>query len=253
MTLILNEVYSGYRQVPVIHNINLKITPGEVVGLVGLNGAGKSTLLKTILGLLPTQSGTITLNHHTLAENHTAYAKQIAYIPETPILYEELTLREHIEMTALGYDLSVEDALQRAEPLLEIFRLNQHLDWFPTHFSKGMKQKVMIICALITNAQLLIIDEPFLGLDPLAIRDFTQLIQQAQKMGKMVLFTTHILSIADQFCDRYILLSQGKIVGNGNLNQLRKQFDMPTASLDDIYIAMAEGAIGQVNGSGAYD
>lgn len=248
MTLILNNVYSGYRQVPVVHDINFKITPGEVVGLVGLNGAGKSTLLKTILGLLPAQSGEITLNHRTLKENHTEYAKQIAYIPETPVLYEELTLREHIEMTALGYDLSVEVAFERAKPLLEIFRLDQHLDWFPTHFSKGMKQKVMIICAIITNAQLLIIDEPFLGLDPLAIRDFTQLIQQAQDTGKMVLFTTHILSIADQFCDRFILLSQGRIVGNGNLNQLRKQFNMPQATLDDIYIAMAEGATGQLNG-----
>lgn len=253
MTLILNNVYSGYRQVPVVHGITFQITPGEVVGLVGLNGAGKSTLLKTILGLLPAQSGVITLNHRTLKENHTGYAKQIAYIPETPVLYEELTLREHIEMTALGYDLSAEAAFERAKPLLEIFRLDQHLEWFPTHFSKGMKQKVMIICAIITNAQLLIIDEPFLGLDPLAIRDFTQLIQQAQDTGKMVLFTTHILSIADQFCDRFILLSQGRIVGNGNLNQLRKQFNMPQATLDDIYIAMAEGATGQLNGGDSFE
>lgn len=240
MSLELRNVASGYRQVPVIQQITFDIKMGEVVGLIGLNGAGKSTLLKTILGLLKVQQGEITLNGTTILDNHQAYSSQIAYIPETPILYEELTLKEHIEMVGLGYNIPKEEVMKRAEPLLKLFRLDQNLNWFPTHFSKGMKQKVMIICAFVTDAKLLIVDEPFLGLDPLAIRDLTQLMREAAQAGKAILFTTHVLSMTYELCDRYLLLQQGRLVGEGNLVALQAQFNMPGASLDDIYIRMTE-------------
>ena len=103
-----------------------------------------------------------------------------------------------------------------------------------------MKQKVMIVCALITNAKVLIIDEPFLGLDPLAIRDFTNLLKERAENGSAVLFTTHMLSIASDLCDSYLILSKGELVGQGDLEDLRTQFKDPQASLDDIYIAMTE-------------
>ena len=108
----------------------------------------------------------------------------MAYIPETPILYEELTLREHIELTIMAYGLEAKSAWQRAQKLLELFRLENKLDWFPANFSKGMKQKVMIVCAFITEAKLYIIDEPFLGLDPLATQDLLDLIDQKSKLGR---------------------------------------------------------------------
>lgn len=120
--------------------------------------------------------GSIALNGVTLAQDPQSYKSQIAYIPETPILYEELTLKEHLEMTMLAYGLDQEQAWQRAHDLLKTFRLANKLDWFPANFSKGMKQKVMIVCAFITNAKLFIIDEPFLGLDPLAVHDLLALI-----------------------------------------------------------------------------
>ena len=118
MVLVVNNLISGYRQVPVIKEIDFNISQGEIVGLVGLNGAGKSTLLKTILGLLTPMSGEISLNGETITKDHQAYAQQIAYIPETPILYEELTLQEHLEMTALGYDIPLEIVMERAQPML---------------------------------------------------------------------------------------------------------------------------------------
>lgn len=240
MVLKVRNVSSGYRQVPVVQNISFDINMGEIVGLVGLNGAGKSTLLKTILGLLKLQKGEIKLNGQTILENHQAYASQIAYIPETPILYEELTLREHIEMVGLGYNIPKDQVMLRAEPLLKLFRLNKQLNWFPTHFSKGMKQKVMIICAFITDASLFIIDEPFLGLDPLAIRDLAQLMKDKAQAGKGILFTTHVLSMTDSLCDNYLMLQGGQLVAKGNLASLRQQFQMPQASLEDIYIKMTE-------------
>lgn len=240
MSLQVSNIYSGYRQVPVLKDISFDIEMGEIVGLIGLNGAGKSTLLKTILGLLEPQKGNIHLNGKTILDNHKAYAEQIAYIPETPILYEELTLQEHLEITALGYDISKDEVMKRAEPLLKLFRLDKNLNWFPTHFSKGMKQKVMVICALVTDAKLLIIDEPFLGLDPLAIRDFTNILRERAKQGTAILFTTHVLTIASDLCNRYLMLQTGQLVGQGDLDSLRQQFQMPNASLDDIYVEMTE-------------
>ena len=171
MALEVKNLVGGYSQIPVLKQVSLAVQPGELVGLIGLNGAGKSTTLNHIIGLLRPFSGTITLNGLTLAENPAEYKQQIAYVPETPILYDELTLREHLELTMNAYGLDHEAAWQRAHKLLKLFRLDNKLDWFPANFSKGMKQKVMICCAFMTNAKLLIVDEPFYGLDPLAVHD----------------------------------------------------------------------------------
>ena len=245
MGLEVKDLSSGYRQVPVIKDINFNIDFGQVVGLVGLNGAGKSTLLKTILGLLSPLSGEITINQRSIIESHRDYAQQIAYIPEVPILYDELTLREHLEMTALGYDIHLDTLMERAQPLLKQFRLDKYMDWFPTHFSKGMKQKVMIICALVTDAKLLIIDEPFLGLDPLAIRDFIALLKERADQGTAILLTTHMLSTTADLCDAYLMMKEGRLVAQGSLADLQTQFNLQGSSLDDIYIKMANQENGQ--------
>ena len=245
MGLEVKDLSSGYRQVPVIKDINFNIDFGQVVGLVGLNGAGKSTLLKTILGLLSPLSGQVTINQQSIIESHRDYAQQIAYIPEVPILYDELTLREHLEMTALGYDIHLDTLMERAQPLLKQFRLDKYMDWFPTHFSKGMKQKVMIICALVTDAKLLIIDEPFLGLDPLAIRDFIALLKERADQGTAILLTTHMLSTTADLCDAYLMMKEGRLVAQGSLADLQTQFNLQGSSLDDIYIKMANQENGQ--------
>lgn len=161
MTLTLQHVTGGYGPIPVLKNISFEIHDHELVGLIGLNGAGKSTTIKEIMGLLQPQSGTITLDGLSLKKDPQAYRQKIGYIPETPVLYEELTLKEHIEITAMAYDIAPEVARERAADLLKVFRLENRIDWFPANFSKGMKQKVMILCALITEPSLLIVDEPF--------------------------------------------------------------------------------------------
>src|SRR5690625_3615147 len=122
-------------------------------------------------------SGEIRVDGITISEDAENYRRHLAYIPETPVLYEELTLKEHIEVTAMAYGIDSEEAFKRATPLLEKFRLKERLDWFPAFFSKGMKQKVMIVCAFLIQSNALIIDEPFIGLDPLGIRDLLQLIE----------------------------------------------------------------------------
>lgn len=240
MSIEINNLSSGYRRIPVIKHINAQLDPGEVVSLIGLNGAGKSTLLKTILGLIQPLEGEVLLNGISLLDDQMCYAGSIGYIPETPILYEELTLREHLEMVALGYQLPLDLIMERAQPMLEKFRLADKLDWFPTHFSKGMKQKVMIICAFVTDATIFIIDEPFLGLDPVGIQDLMNLMRQRAKTGATILFTTHVLSMADQLADRYLLMRSGEVVADGNLSQLQEQFELPGATMDEIYLKLAE-------------
>lgn len=242
MSLVVKNMSSGYRGIPVLKKINFTIPYGEIVGLIGLNGAGKSTLLKTILGLIKPIEGHITIGNQTINEHQSQFSQQLAYIPETPVLYEELTLKEHLEMTALGYGLPIETVMERAKPLLKLFRLENHLNWFPIHFSKGMKQKVMIICAMVTDAKVMIIDEPFLGLDPLAIKHFTELLQQRAQQGTAIIFTTHVLMIAEQLCDQYLMLQAGEIIANGDLKTIQEQFGQPEATLDELYVQMTEAA-----------
>ena len=238
--LEITNLTGGYVHVPVLKDVSFTVESGKLVGLIGLNGAGKSTTINEIIGLLTPYSGEINIDGLTLRTNPREYRQQIGYIPETPSLYEELTLREHIETVAMAYGIEQEQAFERVEPLLKMFRLDQKLDWFPVHFSKGMKQKVMIICAFVVDPSLFIVDEPFLGLDPLAISDLIQLLDEEKKKGKSILMSTHVLDSAEKMCDSFVILHKGQVRAKGDLTQLRQAFDMPEASLNDIYLALTK-------------
>ncbi|MBB1063670.1 ABC transporter ATP-binding protein [Limosilactobacillus fastidiosus] len=239
MALEVKKLVGGYSRIPVLKDVSFQVKAGELVGLIGLNGAGKSTTINHVIGLLQPFSGEITLNGVNLQKDPVDYKKQLAYVPETPILYDELTLREHIELTIKAYELKYDDAWKRAHKLLKIFRLDNKLDWFPANFSKGMKQKVMICCALMIDAKLLIVDEPFYGLDPLAVHDLLELIEEKKKAGTAVLMSTHVLDTAQRYCDRFVLLANGKVRAHGTLDELRQKADRPGESLDDIYLSLA--------------
>ena len=238
--LEIKNLTGGYVHVPVLKDVSFTVESGQLVGLIGLNGAGKSTTINEIIGLLMPYSGEIKIDGLTLGEDATNYRKKIGYIPETPSLYEELTLREHIETVAMAYGIEQNLAFERVESLLKMFRLDQKLDWFPVHFSKGMKQKVMIICAFVVDPSLFIVDEPFLGLDPLAISDLIQLLDEEKKKGKSILMSTHVLDSAEKMCDSFVILHKGQVRAKGDLPQLRQAFDMPEASLNDIYLALTK-------------
>ena len=238
MTLTVKHLSGGYFQHPVLKDLNFEIANGELVALIGLNGAGKSTTIKEIIGLLKPTSGTIEIDGLSLNKSASQYRQKIGFIPESPVLYEELTLREHIEVTAIAYDIPMDVAMQRADKLLKTFRLEKRLDWFPANFSKGMKQKVMIVCAFLIEPSLYIIDEPFLGLDPLAIHALLELLKEEKAKGKSILMSTHVLSTAEKYCDRFIFLHEGQIKSQGTLAQIKEQFAMPDASLDELYLAL---------------
>lgn len=238
--LELKDVTGGYTRKPVIKDLNFSIGQGELVGLIGLNGAGKSTTIKHIIGTLIPQKGEIRLNGVTLQEDIEKYRSSFSYIPETPVLYEELTLKEHLELTAMAYGIDEKTLKERSEKLLEEFRMEKRLNWFPSHFSKGMKQKVMIMCTFLVEPSLYIIDEPFIGLDPLAIQSLLEQISERKRKGASVLMSTHVLSTAEKYCDRIIFLHEGRVRAQGTMDDLRKAFGMPNATLDDLYIAMTK-------------
>uniref|UniRef100_UPI003F69296B ABC transporter ATP-binding protein n=1 Tax=Streptococcus pluranimalium TaxID=82348 RepID=UPI003F69296B len=236
--LKIDHLVGGYVNIPVLKDISFEVSSGEVVGLIGLNGAGKSTTISEIIGLLQPYQGSVTLDGLQLLENPESYRRKIGYIPETPILYEELTLQEHLDTVALAYGLGEQQELR--QKLLQLFRLEDKLDWYPINFSKGMKQKVMIIAALMIEPSLLIVDEPFLGLDPLAIRDLTTIIAEEKAKGTAVLMSTHVLDSAEKMCDRFVILHHGEILAKGSLEELRQQFSLPTADLTDIYMQLTQ-------------
>ncbi|GGB02146.1 ABC transporter ATP-binding protein [Macrococcus hajekii] len=241
MTVEVRHLTGGYGNQPVIHDIDFTLKKGEIVGLIGLNGAGKSTTIKNMLGLLRPMKGDISINGITLSDAPYEYRKLISYIPESPVLYDELTLEEHIDMTAMAYGLTKEEAMERSKPMLEIFRLQDKLKQFPQNFSKGMKQKVMIICAFISQPELHIIDEPFLGLDPLGIQSMLELMVQAREAGRTVLMSTHILATAEKYCDYFLIMHQGQLVAKGTIRDLQEQLNMPGSALDTIYIRLTQG------------
>lgn len=238
--LEIKDLTGGYVNIPVLKDVSFTVPSGQLVGLIGLNGAGKSTTINEIIGLLTPYKGSIEINGLSLQSDKNGYRKQIGFIPETPSLYEELTLREHIETVSMAYDIPVEEGLKRAQPFLELFRLSDKLNWFPVHFSKGMKQKVIIICAFIVDPSLFIVDEPFLGLDPVAIADLTRLLAEEKAKGKSILMSTHVLDSAEKMCDSFVILHKGQVRAKGNLADLRAEFGMPDASLNDIYLLLTK-------------
>ena len=238
--LEVQHVTGGYTKKPVIKELSFTIGKGELVGLIGLNGAGKSTTIKHIIGTMLPKEGDIRLNGVTLKENTDKYRTSFSYIPETPVLYDELTLREHLALTAMAYGLDEATLAARSEVLLKEFRMEKRLNWFPSHFSKGMRQKVMIMCAFLVNPSLYIIDEPFVGLDPLGIQSLLDQMDTKKKEGASILMSTHILTTAEKHCDRIILLHEGRVRAQGTMADLRKAFGMPHATLDDLYIAMTK-------------
>lgn len=238
--LSIESLTGGYTKNPVLKDVSFEVNEKELVGLIGLNGAGKSTTIKHIIGLMEPHSGEVKINGRSIIEDKEAYRKMFTFVPETPVLYEELTLEEHLRLTAMAYGLDEKTYDTRIEKLLTEFRMEKRLKWFPAHFSKGMKQKVMIMCAFLVQPSLYIVDEPFVGLDPLGIQSLLDLMKKMKDNGAGILMSTHILTTAEKYCDAFVILHEGKVRAKGTLDELRKQFSMPQASLDDLYIQLTK-------------
>ncbi|WP_459523914.1 ABC transporter ATP-binding protein [Leuconostoc lactis] len=242
MGLKIDNLTGGYAGNQVLKDVSFDVADGQIVALIGLNGAGKSTTINHIIGERLPQSGKITLNGVDLVQDPSNFKSQLAYIPEQPILYDELTLGEHLDLMLAAHDLDKAAVWPEVVNLLDLFRLTDKLHWLPSHFSKGMRQKVMLVSAFMLNAPLLLVDEPFLGLDTLAHRDVVRLIQAQAAAGNSVLMTTHLLSSAAQFVDVFVVLAAGEVRFVGTPQTLADQYQLTLATLDD-YFDLAQGAV----------
>src|SRR5699024_1233426 len=179
------------------------------------------------------RKGEIKINGQTFLDDPSIYRKQMAYITEQPILYDELTLYEHLKLTTRAYGLSEVLLEERLPKLLKEFRIERQVHWLRVNFSKGMRQKVMIMCAFLIEPELYIVDEPFVGSDPLSIQSYLELMEEMKDSGSGILMSTHILATAEKYCDRFIIIHEGRIRATGTIEELREEFDMSGASLDD--------------------
>lgn len=195
--------------------------------MIGPNGAGKSSTIKTILGILKYLKGDVKVSSY-------------SYIPERPLFYEGLTVWEHFDFLLAMIEMDEKKFFTKAEHLLELFNLVRVKHQYPETFSKGMQQKVMLILAFLKEPDLYIIDEPFMGLDPKGIKTLLKLLEEEKKRGAGILMSTHVLDSAERFCDRFILISEGKLMVQGTLEEIRQKSGMEDASLFDCFDKMTE-------------
>ncbi|MFD2445420.1 ABC transporter ATP-binding protein [Bacillus sp. CGMCC 1.16607] len=233
MSLIsINIKQAGYeKDEAMIQDIQFSVEKGELIGLIGANGAGKSTTIKSILGLIPFIEGEIIKKEETIT----------SYLPERPVFYDDLTLQEHIDFIAAVEQITDEEVTDRVMPLLKKFKMAEHIHELPATYSKGMQQKAMIILALMTQPEILIIDEPFIGLDPIATKTLLEIIQKERDRGVGILMCTHVLDTAEKICDRFVLINAGHLIANGKLEEFRTSCKMPEASLFDCYHHLIDG------------
>lgn len=239
--LQVNQLTGGYSTgKPVLHDVHFEVHPGEMVGLIGLNGAGKSTTMKHILGLMQPHKGEVRLQGVTLEESSEVYRSSLAFVPETPMLYEELTVKEHLELAAMAYGVEQKDYEERVPKLLALFQMTDKYNTFSMHLSKGMRQKVMIMSAFLVHPPLYMIDEPFLGLDPIGIRNLLDFMVELKSRGQSILLSSHILSTIENYCDRFIVLHHGRVVAQGTLEELREQTMLRHDSLENIFYQLVK-------------
>lgn len=243
--LRVSGLTGGYsRKRPVLHGMTFEVRPGEMVGLIGLNGAGKSTAIRHILGLMAPHAGEVRISGVRLDEDRDRYRQACAYVPEQPILFPHLTVREHLRFTAAAYGLDREKAERGAEELARAFRMTEALDSLPDTLSKGMKQKTMLMNALLAAPPLLIIDEPLLGLDPLAIRGLLAALDEARSQGSAILVSSHILPALERRADRLVVLHGGRVIAQGTPADVKNQAGCTgaDATLDDAFEILVAGA-----------
>jgi ABC-2 type transport system ATP-binding protein len=227
----------------VVDNLCLGIYPGEIFGLLGPNGAGKTTTLRMLIGLLRPSEGSVNIGGWNMGIDPEQCKRLVGYLPEEPSLYDYLTAQEFLEF--IGKIKRVADDLlrQRIGEYAELFDLSKRLRDYIGTFSRGMRQKVAIIAALINSPPVLLVDEPLMGLDPKSQRDFKDTLHQRAQDGAAVILSTHVLDVAEKHCTRVGILNEGKLLAVGSVEELRQlSTSAAGTSLEDVFLKLTEEA-----------
>lgn len=231
--------YDG--QKPAVDHVSLEVAEGEIFGFIGHNGAGKSTTIKSIVGILSSHNGEIYIDGKTLWEAKKECQKKMAYIPDNPDLYEYMTGISYINFIADIYEVPTDVRTERIEKIADAFEIKEALGDLISSYSHGMKQKVALISAFVHQPRLLVLDEPFVGLDPKASAVLKQEMRALCAQGSAIFFSTHVLEVAEKLCDKVAMIDHGHIVVSGSVEELTRE-----ASLEEVFLEQLELAKAQV-------
>jgi len=221
-----------------VDDLSFTVAPGEILGLVGPNGAGKTTTLRCLVGILRPTTGAVRVGGHDLVKSPVDAKRRLAWMPDEPHLFEYLTVREHLELTARLY--GVPGSAERGQTLLEELELADKVDALPGELSRGMKQKLAIACGLLHEPSALLFDEPLTGLDPHGIRRMKGTIVERRKRGAAIVVSSHLLHLVEEIADRVLILQAGRSIALGTLDEIRAAAPglSRDASLEDIFMTV---------------
>lgn len=229
----VSKSYDG--KVKALNDISFKIDNGEIFAFIGHNGAGKTTMIKSLVGILDFDSGDILINGKSIKKEPIECKREMAYVPDNPDLYENTTGLDFINFMCDIYDVSLEDRKVNIEKYSKMFEMDGKLGSDISSYSHGMKQKVALIAALSHNPDVLIMDEPFVGLDPKAVFDMKEVMHKMAKEGKTIFFSTHILDVAEKLCDRVAIIKKGEIVKIGKMKDIKGD-----ESLEQVFLELGD-------------
>lgn len=221
-----------------VDNLSLTVKPGEIFGFLGPNGAGKTTTIKMIVGLLKPDSGSIKINGYDVTAQPLEAKRQVAFVPDTPEVYERLTGLEYLNFIGDIYDVPAAERRARIERFADVFELTGALSERISAYSHGMQQKLVLMSALLHNPPVWILDEPMVGLDPRSAHMLKELMAEHTRNGRTLFFSTHVLEVAEKLCDRVAIIKQGRIIAAGTLDELRQSRGQGGESLEDIFLEL---------------
>ena len=218
-----------------IDNVSFDVKDGEIFAFIGHNGAGKTTMIKMIVGILDFDKGDILINNKSIKEDAVNCKLDMAYVPDNPDLYENMRAIDFINFICDMYDTPVSVRQENTLKYAKMIEIENNLNDDISSFSHGMKQKIALIAALSHNPKILIMDEPFVGLDPKAVYDMKEIMKKMTKEGKSIFFSTHILDVAEKLCDRVAIIKKGKIVKIGKMKDIKGD-----ESLEQVFLELGE-------------
>ena len=229
----VSKTYNGVKKA--IKNVSFKVDGGEIFGFIGHNGAGKTTMIKSIVGILDFEDGDILINGKSIKGNPIECKMDIAYVPDNPDLYENMRAIDFINFICDMYEVDKDTRKKNVIKYAKLFEIDEKLGDDISSFSHGMKQKVALIAALSHDPKVLIMDEPFVGLDPKAVFDMKEIMRNMAKEGKTIFFSTHILDVAEKLCDRVAIIKSGEIVKIGKMKDIKGD-----ESLEEVFLELGE-------------
>lgn len=238
--IVCNGLTKTFGQLRAVDNLNLQVYAGELFGFLGPNGAGKTTSIKMMTGLLRPTAGTALIGGFDIQDKPLQAKAVLGYIPDNPFLYEKLTGREFLNFMADLYSVTTQNRAAKIDALLRLFELEDKGNELIQGYSRGMRQKIALAGALIHQPKVIFLDEPTVGLDPKSARLMKDILRKLCDEGTTVFVSTHILEIAERMCDRFAIVNKGKVVAQGNMQELRSQV-ADKESLEDIFLELTSG------------